>query len=430
MKLELLQKLVIELNKSNSTLEKTAVLSKPEYNDDFIKEVLKATHNPYKQYYVTSKNLNKRAYLLAPSSNFDNLLDLLDALSSRKITGHDAISTVNAFVKEHIEYKEILFNIFDRNLKTRTGDKIINKVFPNLIPTFDVALANKFDEKTSKKVNFNDGWFASRKLDGLRCICVVDENGIVRFYSRSGKEFLTLDVVKESIERQNFRSVVFDGEICIVDEDGNEDFQSILKEYNKKDHTIINPRYKIFDFIKLEDFYSKSSTQILSERITALKNNVKENQYISFVPQWPVDSIETLTELLKIADDSGWEGLMIRKDCQYEGKRSNNLLKCKKFHDAEYIVKDIDIGPFRVIVDGLEVTEDMVRNILIEHKGYPVSVGSGFSIEQRRHFRDNPNDIIGKEVTVQYFEETEDQHGNISLRFPVLKAIYKNGRNV
>lgn len=436
---ELLKKLIDELNISNSTLDKISTLSKPEYNDDFIKGVLKATHNPFKQYYVTSKNLKKRSDLMFFSSY--NLFELLDTLSSRNISGYEAIGFVNEFIKKNSEYKEIIYNIFDRNLKTRVSEKIINKVFPGLIPTFNVALANKYDEKMAKRINFEDGWYASRKLDGLRCLAIIKE-GNIKLYSRGGKEFLTLDVVKKALKDFHMGvtgdDYVLDGEICIVDKDGNEDFQAILKEYNRKNHTIQNPRFKIFDLIDLEAFYSKKGTIEFSKRNKIFKHlfkiftqtTSKENiSILDIVEQSKIISEEHLLELNTQAQEKGWEGMMIRKDIPYEGKRSNNLLKCKKFYDAEYIVKRIDIGPFRVIVDGLEVTENMMRNVSIEHKGFIVNVGSGFSIEERRHFKDHPNDIIGKEITVCYFEETKNQDGGISLRFPVVKAIYKEGRN-
>jgi len=433
MEFNVLRKLVNELNESNSTLEKTATLSKPEYNTDFIKGILKATENPFVQYYVTPKNLKKKSDLVSSVSTYKDIFDLLEALSTRTITGHEAISEVNAFIRDNKEYEELILNIFDRNLKTRVSEKIINKIFPNLIPTFDVALANKYDEKMVKKVNFEkDTWYASRKLDGVRCIIIIEHDGSIKAYSRNGNEFLTLDVVKEALLPLNLRDVVLDGELCIVNEDGDEDFQAILKEYNKKNHTILNPRFKIFDFITLEHFQKKYSCYTLSERqkcIEFMMDNYNGN-VLSHVEQWKVKSGEHLTELNTMAEKNGWEGIMIRKDAPYEGKRSNNLLKCKKFFDAEYIVQDIDIGPFRIIVDGLEITEDMVRSVWIEHKGYPVSVGSGFSIEQRQYFYKHPDRIVGKEITVQYFEETVNQHGEISLRFPTVKAIYNEGRDV
>ena len=71
----------------------------------------------------------------------------------------------------------------------------------------------------------------------------------------------------------------------------------------------------------------------------------------------------------------------------------------------------------------------MLKNVVIEHKGFKVDVGSGFSQEQRRHYFKNPEEIIGKTITVQYFEETKNQDGGISLRFPVIKGIYNNKRD-
>ena len=72
----------------------------------------------------------------------------------------------------------------------------------------------------------------------------------------------------------------------------------------------------------------------------------------------------------------------------------------------------------------------MLRNVKILHKGDPVDVGSGFSLEQRRRFYKNPNEILGKTITVNYFEETVNQHGKNSLRFPVIKTIYEGERDV
>ena len=127
--------------------------------------------------------------------------------------------------------------------------------------------------------------------------------------------------------------------------------------------------------------------------------------------------------------EGGWEGLMLRKNTTYKGKRSDEVLKVKSFHDAEYVVLDVESDIQRVIVDGAEFSELMLKNIIIEHKGNRVQVGSGFNHEQRRYYFNNPNEIIGKQVTVQYFEETHNQNGGTSLRFPTIKAIYETERD-
>jgi DNA ligase-1 len=106
------------------------------------------------------------------------------------------------------------------------------------------------------------------------------------------------------------------------------------------------------------------------------------------------------------------------------------MVKCKSFKDAEYTVIDLEIGPFRMIENGLEVTKEVLSNVVVEHKGNKVSVGSGFSIEEREYFKANPNEILNKIITVKYFEETQNQSGNWSLRFPTVKVIHGNKRTV
>ena len=57
-------------------------------------------------------------------------------------------------------------------------------------------------------------------------------------------------------------------------------------------------------------------------------------------------------------------------------------------------------------------------------------VGSGFTIEQRQYFYRNPDAILNKQITVQYFEETKNQDGGISLRFPTFKVLHGETRTV
>jgi DNA ligase-1 len=133
--------------------------------------------------------------------------------------------------------------------------------------------------------------------------------------------------------------------------------------------------------------------------------------------------------MAKDAEEAGFEGIMVRKNVGYEGKRSHNLLKVKKFHDAEYTVLETTNGNIRWTENGKQIERECLSSITIEHKGCRVSVGSGFSKEQREMYYESPQDIIGKTVTIQYFEETQNQTGGYSLRFPVLKHVYINGRN-
>ena len=248
--LDRLQQFVERSNSTNSNTDKLNVL-RDYISDQEVLQALRYVYSPFKQYYVTSKNLKKRSDLVSPIGNqFGTIFTLLDTLNDRVITGHDAIAAVNRFILENRQYEDLIYNIFDRNLKTRSTTSMINKVVPGLVPTFDVALAATYDEKTKKKVNLDsDEWYLSRKLDGVRCLAFFDNFGTVTFKSRSGKPFETLGNVAKELEKLKLYNTVMDGEICIVDENGDEDFQSIIKEIKRKDHTIENPLFQIFDMI-------------------------------------------------------------------------------------------------------------------------------------------------------------------------------------
>ena len=411
-----IENFIEKMRATSSSTDKVEIIKEA---SPFVHRALEYTYNPFKQFYVTSKTCIKNSHLKERHSL--ELFEVLDKLTNREVTGHDAIKLVNGLEDESI------YKIIDKNLDIRAGDKVINKAVPNLIPTFSVALAKEYD-----KCDWNDGWYASRKLDGVRCLAVVDFEGNCKLYSRMGKELTTLNKVKEAIEATNVINQVFDGEICLMDENGNEDFQGVMKELRRKDHQIKNPIFMIFDMIHKPDFDSGKSTEILSERLAKLRGWRSGRFVNSFLLRYTDQAIITDGRHFdmwgKIATDKGWEGFMLRKDCGYEGKRSKNLVKVKKFYDAEYEVLDFDVDNHEVVRDGKSETMEMLSQVWIEHKGHRVKVGSGWTQEQRLQYMDGS--IVGKTITVQYFEETTNDKGGISLRFPTVKVVHGEKREL
>ena len=418
-----LQNFIDEMRGTSSATDKIAIISR---SSAFIHNVLEYTYNPYKQYYATHKTCMKNSNKIYYDKHKD-VFELLDSLSSREFTGHDAIALVNGYVA-NTAYGEILYRIIDKNLDIRAGDKVINKAVPGLIPTFSVALAQEY----KGKCDWNDSWYASRKLDGVRCLAVTDFEGKCTLYSRMGKELTTLNKVKEAIEASGIINTVFDGEICLVDENGDEDFQSVMKQLRRKDHQIENPVFMIFDMIHKPDFDKQKGDLVLSERLRTLRGwfngrNIIDNT-LRYCQQYEITDDKHFETWSKLSSDNKWEGFMVRKDVGYEGKRSKNLQKVKKFFDAEYKVVDFDVDNHEVVRDGKSETLKMLSQVWIEHKGYRVKVGSGWTQEQRLQYMDGS--IIGKIITVQYFEETYNDKGGISLRFPTVKIVHGDKREV
>ena len=410
-----LKEFIEKMRATSSATEKIAIIKR---SSTFIHNILEATYNPYKQYYVTSKTCIKNKHLTV--DGVKNVFGILDRLRNREITGHDAIKLVNGYGDD------LIYKIIDKDLGIRVGDSIINKAIPNLIPTFKVALAKEYDGKC----DWNDSWFASRKLDGVRCLAVVDFEGKCTLYSRMGKEFTTLNKVKLAIEETGITNTVFDGEICLLDENGDEDFQSVMKELRRKNHQIENPVFMLFDMIQRNDFDNNKSTETLSDRLAKLRTftYTSNENVLHKLQQYVITDDEHFEKWSKLSSDNNWEGFMLRKDAGYEGKRGKNLLKVKKFFDAEYKVIDFDIDDHEVVRDGQSVTLQLLAQVYIEHKGHRVKVGSGFTQEQRLQYMDGS--IVGKIITVQYFEETKNDKGGISLRFPTMKHVHGNKREM
>lgn len=449
--LDYLIRFVEELRSTNSRILKEEILEKwwKEYLDMYAKNndneplasllnLFRYVYNYDTQYYVTSANILKKDLIqkgLFAGKNYALLWDLLEDLSSRAITGHNAIISVQQFLKKHTESQQkLILDIIDKNLKCGLSEVTINKVCGNIIKTYNVALADKFN---ASKHTLDSNWVIERKLDGVRCN-VINKDGVIKCYSRQGKEITTLGKLVDELQGRLPNNTVLDGEICLVDDKGLESFQGIMKEIKRKNHIIENPLLLAFDYLTLEVFENKKGTLKYTERMKMLKEwydlqvwNTpnKVANHLSVV-NYERYSPEVLEEWNKRVKEWNWEGLMFRKDVGYEGKRTSNLLKYKMFIDEEFKVLGVEEGDAQELVNGVMQKIKCVGSLVIEYKGNKVNVGTGLSLEQRKRWYLHPEEIVGKTITVKFFEPTQNQDGSWSLRFPVLKTIYEGDRDI
>lgn len=241
--------MVRDLRATSSTTDKQSIIDEYCNNNSasakFAKKILLYTYHPLWQYNVTSDNLKKKNSL--KGKQYDNFFNLLDDLQARNITGHDAIGAVNSFIDNYSEHEELIHCVVDKDLKTRAGDKIINKAIPDHIPEFSVALADKYDPNI---VDWKDGWYVSRKIDGC-----VDYDTLVEF---DNGDVLSIGFVVENKINGN------------------------IKSYNHKTGQI---EYKpiLNHMHNLEDISEKSSTQwyeIVLENGQSLKITGNDTVYL------------------------------------------------------------------------------------------------------------------------------------------------------
>jgi DNA ligase-1 len=442
-----------KIQETAGTNDKKQILK--ENVSDVIKQIFEDTYGKQK-YYIKKFDKPDFSGNLTLDKDYHYFRDTLVNLSERKVTGQPAYLLLYSTVADFdVESQEILCRIIDRNLKIGVSLDNFLDVVGGKEEKYEVALAESLSK--AKGVDPTDGtYLISQKLDGVRCNCFItreEYNGeiqtSIKFKSRQGKDLLTLDRMKVDVniftQSLGCGEFVLDGEVCIVDENGKENFHGLMKEITRKDHTIERPKYKVFDILTVDEFWGRTESPIFSKRYETLCNLIRSyndhidkrlkemasaHSYIDLVIQQRVTSQEILDGWIATAKDNGWEGCMLRKDAPYKRGRSKDLLKIKDMQDAEYEVIGIEFGT-ATYNEGGHKEFKVVSALKIVHKGNVVSVGSGLSKEQRLRWYEHPEEILGETVTIQYFEETKDSKTEAySLRFPVLKYVYENGRDV
>ena len=302
--------------------------------------------------------------------------------------------------------------ILKKNLTIGASTKTVNKVFPGLIPTFEVSLAQKFEEKRiSKKKEIG----VEPKLDGIRCFAIVD-NGEAHLFARSGK---LISNFNKTIGTELLRL----GDGCYDGELMGEDFVSIMRQAYRKDSVNTDGTYlALFDYLPLEEWKLGETKMSCHNRREQLLDKMCDTTGVNFDILQPVERIHidaTYEEIKKHHDlfvDEGYEGIMIKDlEAPYKFGRGYEIMKLKAFHDVDLPIKSLEVGTGKY--------KNLLGSIVVELNGVEVRVGSGFSDELRKTLWSDKDSFVGRMVEIRYQEVTRDG----SLRFPTF-VCFRNDR--
>jgi len=323
------------------------------------------------------------------------------------VTGNAAVGLMQSTFNKCSEAQESwMRKILKKNLAIGISTKSINKVSPGFIPTFDVALAQKFDIKRIKSAEV----FIEPKLDGIRCLAIV-ENREAKLFTRAGKLITNFDDTVGA-ELSKLNDGCYDGEIMSTD------FTALMRQVHRKEGADISEVYfALFDYIPLEEWKEKSSREQAWRRYEILKWRIKDlNKYVTLVKRERIKS--DYNEIKRIHDsyvNLGYEGAMIKTiHDPYCFGRDYSVMKFKAFFDADV--------PIIGLKEGTGKHQGKLGSFLVDYKGVSVSVGSGLNDELRVKLWGDPA-IIGRIIEVRYQEETPDG----SLRFPTF-VCFRNDR--
>ncbi len=235
----------------------------------------------------------------------------------------------------------------------------------------EIMLAKVYQPE--QPINLEHYW-VSEKLDGARAYW----NG-EHLLSRQGNIFhappwFTADFPKQPL----------DGELWI----GRNSFQLLISTIRKK-----RPEHTAWRQVKYRVFDLPTSKAPFSTRLVQLKKIIpNDSPVLSLVKQFKVSGNAHLMARLDQIISAGGEGLMLhRGDSLYQSGRSQDLLKVKRFQDAEAVVtKHLPgKGRFRGMLGSVEVQMP---------NGIRFRIGSGFSDQERK-----VPPAIGSIITYKYF---------------------------
>ena len=299
--------------------------------------------------------------------------------------------------------------------------KLVNQSLGyNLIPIFSPMLGDSYFKNENK---VKGKFILTTKLDGTR-ILLLKENGKVKAMSRQGQIIEGLDDIIQDVEEMNFNNGVLDGELIAEGDfiDSAEMYKETMKRSRIKGKKK-GLKVMVYDYIEnINNFHNGIDNTPCIERKSSVENLIKQSncKHIEYLePLYVGDDKEEIIKQLKIAEKNNDEGIMLNTyHGKYECKRSKELLKCKLFKDADVLVTDILEGEGRLegVLGKIEI------KFKYKDKIYTNYVGSGFNDDERSYYWKNKDELIGKVITINYFEITKNKQGDYGLRFGTWKG--------
>ncbi len=264
----------------------------------------------------------------------------------------------------------------------------------------DPMLAHRFDQHGGK---LKYPCYVQPKLDGHRCIAVVDERGKCTLWSRTRKPITSMGHIITAIEAIGLQCVVLDGELYNHEYKNRfEELTSFIRDTKAKAGSEI-VQYHIYDLAEPEtEFYVRTRSLVdfkLAVPLVCVQTDEIEDEEELML------SFETLLKL-------GYEGAMARNSSgTYVGKRSYDLLKIKEFIDSEFEVVGVEEGRGKLAGHGIFVcktpTGETFRTKMI-----------GALADLKQYF-DDPSLAVGRQLTVKYqgFTKYSIPRFPIAIRF-------------
>lgn len=390
-----------EIAATSSRLTKEAIL-KREKDNYLLQRVIKAAYDPYINYWILK---------LPQFVSGGNTLSLGDAiaelqvLATRQKTG-DAGRAHLASILERCNPADatVISRIIDRDLRIGCTGNTANKVWPGLVPDFEVMLAHK----DCSGIKFP--CIGQVKMDGMRVHVYFDGKQAL-VYTRNGKLVECHGQFDQACMEMMVAGETFDGELLCFSGNHPMDRKTGNGICNKGVKGTIsmgeaqNLRLVAWDIV---DF---TSTKPYIDRLTDLAIRIKEYSrqtqrafnpaVVYLVPTRDIKDQAEASEFFFECVQNGEEGTILKNtNSVWEGKRTKNLGKMKEEKDCTLRVVGWEEGTGKNVgLLGALVCES-------EDGKVRVNVGTGFDDRERKQY---DKSVIGKLLDVRYNARIQDK---------------------
>lgn len=394
-----IHEIIKELNESNSTNHKLAVLKKHK-DDAFLKHVLKMTHDSvYYTYGLTNRQIDKfvPARCELPFGLDFALSSLGYNIATRRVTGHDALQlAANLRGGLNKDDARVFSQVINHDLRTGVGKTQINKIWPGLITKPAYMRCGIYGSKTSKNITFPA--ILQLKADGTYREFFI-QNGVVTASSRSGEKY-SYPIIESALK--NYPNGVLIGELTVRGCSDRAKGNGLINSSNPPHDDII---LDAWDFVSLDEYQIASEKDRKNPCVASYEDRLAEATML--VQSFPSDNINliktvnvlNIKEALKLTSGwmkDGYEGSVLKcRSGKFKDGTSKHQLKLKVEMDLEVRVtgtKDGTPGTKR---------EGKIGSILFEtDDGKIQGATSGFSDKQMDEFTSVRDSLKGRIMTV------------------------------
>ena len=427
-----------QLAATSSRLEKEAILTANK-NNAVLRWACFLALDPFTNFYI--RKIPKYKTGIGPYISLQHALDKLFALSTRQVTGNAAIEFLTKILEElEPEDAKVVERVIEKDLRCGVSEATVNKIWPNLIPTYPCMLASGYEEKLVNKIT----WPANvqLKLDGMRFNAIVDgKKKTVEFRSRNGKLLNLLgELEQEFLAIAGNDDVVFDGELNVMD---TETYQFMARQIGngilskaqkgtltQGDAALIHAT--VWDWIPYADFKVGVSTIPYRIRLNSLFSTMdssifkdKDEHRVGKVHKVWNENVNTLAEAQERFEQllsEGQEGIILKDlNAHWEDKRAKHQIKFKGELECDLVCVDW--------VEGTGKNAGRLGALVLESSdgAIKVNVGTGFTDHDRDAIT---NKVIGKVIAIKYNGRIVDTRTGVSSLFLPVFVEVRNDKDV